>query len=138
MHQSNQNFERDCCKASLPKHNRRCIQREDGTPNWTTSAHDGTASWVEESIPPQHPQTTPGQSESFPYRDPDQLRSVYDRIRTIAGTASHFGISESTARTWLIQYDIYDPATDGLPALAEYLEKLAPEDLGLTPLGERR
>lgn len=62
---------------------------------------------------------------------------VYDQVETIAGTASRFGISETTARKWLIQQNIYEPETDGRPVLADLLDELLPEDLGLTPLGER-
>jgi hypothetical protein len=82
--------------------------------------------------------TTPRGLEKYPYRDPSRLQEVFDQIGTIAGTASHFGIVEATARIWLIHYDIYDPETEGLTAPTERLEKLAPEDVGLCPLGERK
>ncbi|WP_266082728.1 hypothetical protein [Haladaptatus caseinilyticus] len=125
MSQSNLNFEIDCCKASLPQN------RQHGHPQWRSNTPDRTTTAGDDD-------TTPIKSSDYSYRYPDRLQETYDRIGTIAGTASHFGISESTARTWLIHHGIYDPETDGIPAPAERLKELHPEDLGLTPLGERR
>ena len=71
-----------------------------------------------------------------PYRDPERLRTAYDQAGTIAGTAAHFDVSETAARIWLIHYGIYDPDTQGLSQVANQLEELSPEDLGLSPLGE--
>jgi hypothetical protein len=81
--------------------------------------------------------TSSQELENHPYRNPSHLEEVYTQVGTIAGTASSFGISEATARTWLIRYDFYDPETDGLPTPSEQLQKLTPEDLGLSPIGER-
>ena len=80
--------------------------------------------------------TTADELERHPYRDPEKLRTVYEQAGTITGTAAHFDVSETTARLWLIHHGIYDPERQGLSSVANRLEELSPEDLGLAPLGE--
>ncbi|ODR80842.1 hypothetical protein BG842_02410 [Haladaptatus sp. W1] len=80
--------------------------------------------------------TTADELERHPYRDPEKLRTVYEQEGTITGTAAHFDVTETTARLWLIHHGIYDPERQGLSSVANQLEELSPEDLGLAPLGE--
>ena len=82
--------------------------------------------------------TTADELKQHPYRDPDRLRTAYEQAGTITGTAARFNVSETAVRIWLIRYGIYDPDTQGLSQVANQLEELTPEDLGLPPSGERR
>ena len=118
--QSNHNFAITHCKASsLPPEQSQLTQ------------------WQDDSIEQSSTASIAKNSDAYPYRSSDQLQAVYNRTKTIAGTAERFEIAEATARKWLIHHGIYDPETDGLSVLAEQLEEIEPEDLGLKPLGER-
>ncbi len=139
MSQSTRNYEAPSCKVSpLPDEQCRLDQ-------WANSSDEQQSSSSPNSSTPSRntPQrrtslTTPDDLEHHPYRDPEQLRTVYDRVGTIVGTAAHFDVSETTARNWLIHHEIYDPRVQGVSSVAAQLEELSPEDLGLPPLGERR
>ena len=82
--------------------------------------------------------TTANELKQHPYRDPERLRAAFEQAGTIAGTAAHFDVSQTTARLWLIQYGLYDPEQQGMSSVANQLEELSPEDLGLPPLGEHQ
>ena len=79
-------------------------------------------------------QNTDSLAEYDNYRNPEHLEAVFDEKGTIVHTGNHFDVSEATARRWLIEFEIYDPDTDGVRQPALLLEKLSPEDVGLTPL----
>jgi hypothetical protein len=79
-------------------------------------------------------QNTDSLAEYDDYRNPEHLEAVFDEKGTIVHTGNHFDVSEATARRWLIEFEIYDPDTDGVKQPALLLEKLSPEDVGLTPL----
>lgn len=65
------------------------------------------------------------------HKNPEHLEAVFEAKGTIVHTGQHFGVSEATARRWLIDFEIYDPDTDGVRQTALLLEKLSPEDVGL-------
>ncbi|WP_440008997.1 hypothetical protein [Halomicrococcus sp. SG-WS-1] len=101
--------------------------------NTTTSGVDDR----QNSPPESETNSTTTRDDQPPYRDPDCLQAVYEQEETIAGTADYFDVSPMTARTWLIRHDLFDPDTDGIPALYRRLQALEPEDVGLPPRGER-
>lgn len=71
-------------------------------------------------------------TDGFPWHDPEQLQRAYDACDgKVRAVADEFGIHESTASEALARYDIHDPEEYG----ATKLEKLNPEDVGLSPLG---
>ena len=138
MSQSTQSFETNSCKGSpLPDTQCRLDQWTDTTDKSRSSSSNQSASNVGFSTALSS-LTTADELERHPYRDPDRLQTAYEQAGTIAGTAAHFDVSETAARIWLIHYGIYDPDTQGLSQVADRLEELSPEDLGLPPLGERR
>ncbi|WP_440009078.1 hypothetical protein [Halomicrococcus sp. SG-WS-1] len=103
--------------------------------NPTTSGEDPQQSDPDKSEPDAT--ATSDDHDQPPYRDPDRLRAVYEQEETIAATATHFDVSDRTARTWLIRHDLFDPDSDGIPAPYRRLQALEPDDVGLPPLGER-
>ncbi len=140
MSQSTQSFETTSCKGSpLPDTQCRLDQWIDTIDECTSSSSSEQPSSISFSThKPRSQLTTIEELDRHPYRDPNQLRAAYEDTGTIAGTAAHFDVSETTARMWLIRYEIYDPDIQGLSALADRLEDLLPEDLGLSPLDEYR
>ncbi len=138
MSQSTQSFETSSCKGSpLPDTQCRLDQWTDKTDKSRSSSSNQSASNFGFSTALSS-LTTADELEQHPYRDPDRLRTAYEQAGTIAGTAAHFDVSETTARLWLIHHGIYDPEREGLSSVANRLEDLLPEDLGLSPLGEGR
>ena len=135
MSQSTRNYESTCCKGSpLPDAQCRLTQ-------WATSPDENLSSSSSSDPSTRFAQpvsslTTADKLERHPYRDPEKLRAIYEQAGTIAGTAAHFDVSHTTTRLWLIQYEMYDPERQGLSSIANRLEKLSPEDLGLSPLGD--
>lgn len=138
MSQSTQSFETSSCKGSpLPDAQCRLDQWTDTTDKSKSRLSNQPTSNVCFSTALSS-LTTADELERHPYRDPDRLQTAYEQAGTIAGTAAHFDVSETTARIWLIIHEMYDPEKQGLSQVANRLEKLSPEDLGLPPLGERR
>jgi hypothetical protein len=139
MSQSTQSFETSSCKGSpLPDTQCRLDQWTDTTEERISSSFNQSASHSSGFPKSLSSLTTADELEQHPYRDPDRLRTAYEQAGTIVGTAAHFDVSETAVRMWLIHYGIYDPETQGLTQVANRLEELSPEDLGLPPLGERR
>ena len=79
-----------------------------------------------------------GEHENHAYWDPGCPQAVSDQVRSIVSIADYFDISATAARNWVIRYESYNPDSEGLPGIRERLETLSPEDLGLSPLSERR
>ncbi len=137
MSQSTQSFETTSCKGSpLPDTQCQLDQWVDTTDKCSSSSSDQSASHFSGFPKSLSSLTTADELEQHPYRDPDRLRTAYEQAGTIASTAAHFDVSETTARLWLIHHGIYDPEREGLSSVANRLEDLLPEDLGLSPLGE--
>lgn len=138
MSQSTQSFETHSCKGSpLPDTQCRLDRWTDTTDKSRSRSSNQSASNVGFSTALSS-LTTVDKLEQHPYRDPDRLQTAYKQAGTIAGTATHFNVSPTTIRLWLICYEMYDPERQGLSQVANQLEELSPEDLGLSPLGERR
>lgn len=135
MSQSTRNYESSSCKVSPPS-DAQC--RLDQWMNSSEQKHPSSSTTDPSThfSQPVSSLTTADKLERHPYRDPEKLRAVYEQAGTIAGTAAHFDVSHTTTRLWLIQYEMYDPERQGLSSIANRLEKLSPEDLGLSPLGE--
>ena len=79
-------------------------------------------------------QNTDSLAEYDDHQNPEHLEAVFEEKGTIVHTGNHFGVSEATARRWLIDFEIYDPDTDGVRQTALLLEELSPEDVGLSPM----
>ena len=65
------------------------------------------------------------------HQNREHLEAVFKQKGNIAHTAVHFDISETTARRWLIRFDLYDPETQGVGQTALMLESMSLEDAGL-------
>ncbi|SIR97176.1 hypothetical protein SAMN05421858_4862 [Haladaptatus litoreus] len=140
MSQSKRNLDTSSCKAS-PLSDTQCRLNQ-----WAKSPeqnHPSSSSTGPSTSSPRLSKrisslTTANELKQHPYRDPEQLQTVFEQAGTIADTAAHFDISQTTARLWLIQYELYDPERQGMSSVANRLEELSPEDLGLPPLGEHQ
>lgn len=137
MSQSKRSIETSSCKAS-PLSDAQCqLNQWANSPDKNPSSSSTNSSTQSTSTSQkQSSLASIDELELYPYRDPEQLQTVYDEVGTIAGTAAHFDVSDTTARIWLIHHGIYDPEIQGVDSVANQLEELSPEDLGLPPLGE--
>ena len=70
-----------------------------------------------------------------PYRNEERMKAAYEECGTIQDTADYFDIAPSTARKYLVRFELYEPETEG-PVRAIDLENASPEDIGLAPIGE--
>lgn len=140
MSQSTRNYESSSCKVS-PLSDAQCRLNQ-----WAKSSEQNHPSSLSTDPSTSSPRlstrvsslTTANELKQHPYRDPEKLRAAFEQAGTIAGTAAHFDISQTTARLWLIQYELYDPERQGMSSVANRLGELSPEDLGLPPLGEHQ
>jgi hypothetical protein len=135
MSQSTQNYESGSCKVSPPSEVQCCLDQWATSPEQNHPSSSSTdLSTSSDSLSKRVSSlTTANELKQHPYRDPEKLRTVFEQSGTIAGTAAHFDVSQTTARLWLIQYGLYDPEQQGLSSVANRLEDLLPEDLGLPP-----
>ena len=77
--------------------------------------------------------------DDAPHRDPELLERAYERFGTLDDTATYFDVSSTTIRKHLRKNDLYtlESETEDSTIRARDLENMNPEDVGLSPLGER-
>ena len=140
MSQSTRNYESGSCKVSPPSDVQCRLDQwvtspEQNHPSSSSTDFSTSSDSLSKRVSSL---TTANKLKQHPYRDPEKLRTVFEQEGTIAGTAAHFDVSQTTARLWLIQYELYDPERQGMSSVANRLGELSPEDLGLPPLGEHQ
>ncbi len=140
MSQSTRNYESSSCKVSPPS-DAQCrldqwaMSSKQNHPSSSSTDSSTSSDSLSKRVSSL---TTANELKQHPYRDPEKLRAAFEQAGTIAGTAAHFNVSQTTARLWLIQYELYDPEQQRMSSVANQLEELSPEDLGLPPLGEHQ
>ena len=74
-----------------------------------------------------------------PHKDPDRLRAAYENADTVAEAVEEFDAPYRRVHENLVKQGIHEPDENlNRQKYVAQLEKLRPEDVGLTPLGERR